>query len=81
VVDEVALVEALESGHLAAAGLDVFVGEPYASPRLLGSPHLVLLPHIGSATFGTRRRMTELACNGLCEVLAGREPPNLVAAP
>ena len=70
----------LESGHLGAAGLDVFVGEPYASPRLLQSPHLVLLPHIGSATFGTRRRMTELACRGLCDVLAGREPPNLVTA-
>jgi glyoxylate reductase len=80
VVDEEALVEALESGHLGAAGLDVFVGEPHASPRLLRAPHLVLLPHIGSATFGARRRMTELACNGICEVLAGRQPPNLVAA-
>lgn len=79
VVDEEALAQALESGHLSAAGLDVFVGEPHISPRLLAAPHLVLLPHIGSATFGARQRMTAMACHAIAQVLRGREPANSVA--
>jgi glyoxylate reductase len=78
IVDEDDLVDALEDGTLAAAGLDVFENEPRPNPRLLGSPHLVLLPHVGSATVETRRRMTELACRGTCEVLAGHRPFNAV---
>lgn len=81
VLDEDALADALTSGHLAAAGLDVFQGEPTVAPRLLQAPHLILLPHIGSATYGTRRRMTEMACQAICDVLAGRQPANLVVAP
>lgn len=78
VVDENALVDALESGRLYAAGLDVFDGEPAVNPRLLSAPRVTLLPHIGSATIGTRTRMARLACQGVVDVLAGRTPPNAV---
>jgi glyoxylate reductase len=78
VVDEEALVDALESGTIQAAGLDVYDGEPTVNPRLLGAPRVTLLPHIGSATVGTRTRMARLASQGVCDVLAGRTPPNLV---
>ena len=78
IVDEDALVDALTSGHLAGAGLDVFEGEPNVSPRLLSAPRLTLLPHIGSATWATRAAMTQLACQGVVDVLAGRTPANLV---
>ncbi len=78
VVDEDALVDALESGRLHGAGLDVYDGEPTVNPRLLAAPRITLLPHIGSATIETRTRMARLACQGVCDVLAGRTPPNLV---
>jgi len=78
VVDENALVDALEAGTLFAAGLDVFDGEPVVNPRLLTAPRATLLPHIGSATIATRTRMARLACQGVCDVLAGRTPPNAV---
>ena len=78
VVDEEALADALETGSIYAAGLDVFDGEPKVNPRLLGAPRTTLLPHIGSATIGTRTRMARLACQGVCDVLAGRTPPNEV---
>ena len=78
VLDEDALVDALESGALYAAGLDVFVGEPTVNPRLLSAPRATLLPHIGSATIATRTQMARLACQGVTDVLAGRTPPNRV---
>jgi glyoxylate reductase len=78
IVDEDALVDALISGHLAGAGLDVFDGEPHVSPRLLAAPRLTLLPHIGSATWATREAMARMACQGVVDVLAGRVPANLV---
>jgi lactate dehydrogenase-like 2-hydroxyacid dehydrogenase len=78
VVDENALVDALESGSIYSAGLDVFDGEPKVNPRLLTAPHATLLPHIGSATIATRTRMARLACQGVCDVLADRKPPNAV---
>lgn len=78
VVDEDALVDALESGSIYSAGLDVFDGEPKVNPRLLTAPRATLLPHIGSATIATRTRMARLACQGVCDVLAGRTPPNAV---
>ncbi|HEX4430712.1 MAG TPA: D-glycerate dehydrogenase [Frankiaceae bacterium] len=78
VVDEVALAIALERGVIFGAGLDVYEREPSVHPRLLAAPHTVLLPHIGSATEKTRRRMAQLACEGAVAVLAGRQPPNLV---
>jgi glyoxylate reductase len=83
VVDEDALVDALESGSIYAAGLDVYDGEPRVNPRLLSAPRTTLLPHIGSATIATRTRMARLACQGVVDVLAGLSPPNIVlpAAP
>jgi glyoxylate reductase len=80
VVDEEALAEALEDGTIFGAGLDVYEGEPTVNRRLLAAPHLVLLPHIGSATVQTRTKMAALAVRGACDVLAGRQPPNLVTA-
>jgi glyoxylate reductase len=78
VVDEEALAVALEEGRLFGAGIDVYQREPDVHPRLLAAPHAFLLPHIGSATWATRRRMTELACEAVVAVLEGRTPPNLV---
>jgi glyoxylate reductase len=80
VVDEDALVDALEKGTLYGAGLDVYDGEPNINPRLLTAPRTTLLPHIGSATIATRTRMAQLACQGVCDVLEGRTPPNAVSA-
>jgi len=79
VVDEVALADALERGALFGAGIDVYEREPAVHPQLLAAPHTVLLPHIGSATEQTRRRMAELACEGVVAVLAGERPANLVS--
>jgi glyoxylate reductase len=74
VVDEAALAEALETGVIAAAGLDVFEAEPAVHPRLLAAPGTVLLPHIGSATVATRTAMTRLASASARAVLAGSLP-------
>ena len=79
VVDEQALAVALEDGTIFAAGIDVYEREPAVHPRLLAAPHAVLLPHIGSATEATRRRMAQLASDGVVAVLAGERPPNLVS--
>jgi lactate dehydrogenase-like 2-hydroxyacid dehydrogenase len=69
VVDESALAEALREGHLFAAGLDVYDGEPQVSEELLEAPRTVLLPHIGSATDATRRAMLECAAGKLALAL------------
>ncbi len=78
VIDEEALATALEDGTIFAAGLDVFEHEPEVHPRLLAAPRTVLLPHIGSASLATRRRMAEVACEGVVAVLAGERPEHLV---
>ena len=75
---EEALADALESGQLFGAGLDVFEGEPTINPRLLAAPGCILLPHIGSATVSTRLAMCELASRGVLAVLDGGQPDNLV---
>jgi len=78
VVDEQALVEALTSGRLAGAGLDVYENEPQISPQLLSLKNVVLLPHIGSATAETRTAMALLAVENAIDALSGRTPRNLV---
>jgi phosphogluconate 2-dehydrogenase/gluconate 2-dehydrogenase len=73
IVDESALVAALESGRLRAAGLDVFEREPLApSSPLAQLPNVVALPHAGSATVETRYAMCQLAVDNLISALAGR---------
>jgi glyoxylate reductase len=78
VVDETALVEALETGALTGAGLDVFVGEPRVNPRLTALSNVVLAPHAGSATYDTRTRMGDLVVANLLAFFEGREPPHRV---
>jgi glyoxylate reductase len=78
IIDEEALVAALQAGKLAGAGLDVFEHEPKVHPALIAMENVVLLPHIGSATAETRLRMALLASVNLLAALAGRRPPNLV---
>ena len=65
VVDQQALIEALENGTIAGAGLDVFEDEPRVPQRLLDLHKVVLTPHIGSATAATRQAMADLACKNL----------------
>jgi len=73
-IDENALATALADGRLAAAGLDVFEGEPKVNPRLLQLSNVALAPHLGSASRETRRAMGHLAIDNLIEALAGRDP-------
>lgn len=74
VVDEEALADALEQGHLAAAGLDVFEGEPVVRPRLLALPNVVLAPHLGSGTRETRHAMTRMVLEEIARVARGEAP-------
>ncbi|MBV9784827.1 MAG: D-glycerate dehydrogenase [Acidisphaera sp.] len=77
-IDDAALIAALKSGQVAAAGLDVYDGEPNVNPGYLALENVVLLPHLGSATVETRDAMGFLALDGIDAVLAGRTPKNLV---
>ena len=77
VVDEEALADALDAGRLFAAGLDVFEAEPRVHPRLAASPRVVLAPHLGSATVGTREAMGRLVVENVLAALSGRRPPTL----
>jgi lactate dehydrogenase-like 2-hydroxyacid dehydrogenase len=77
--DDAALVAALASGHVAAAGLDVFPDEPRVPEGYLALETVVLTPHIASATHETRDAMGFLALDGIDAVLAGRWPENIVA--
>lgn len=80
IVDEAALVRALKSGKLAAAGLDVFEREPEVHPGLLKLENVALLPHVGSATDSARRKMLETALRNCCAALRGDVPPNALNA-
>lgn len=79
VVDEAALVEALGSGKIAGAGLDVYEGEPRVSPGLLEMENVVLLPHLGSATTETRVAMGLRAFENLLAFFRGDRPRDRVA--
>jgi len=75
-VDEDALLAALESGQLFAAGLDVYRNEPHINPRFASLPNVFLSPHMASATVETRDQMGFTALDNVAAVLAGRIPPN-----
>jgi glyoxylate reductase len=79
VIDEAALVEALQQGRLAGAGLDVYEHEPRLNPGLVSLGQVVLLPHLGSATLATRVRMGMICLDNIDAVLNGRPAPNRVA--
>lgn len=73
-IDDEALISALRSGHVAAAGLDVYAGEPALDPRYRELPNTILLPHLGSATVGTRCAMGFRALDNLDAFFAGKPP-------
>jgi gluconate 2-dehydrogenase len=73
IVDDAALASALAARRIAAAGLDVFEGEPKVHPDLLTIPNVVLTPHIASATIPTRLAMANLAADNLIAVLTGKK--------
>ena len=81
IVDDAALAEALRDRTIAAAGLDVFEGEPSVTPALLTVPNVVLTPHIASATIPTRRAMADLAADNLISFLSGKGPLTPIVSP
>ncbi len=78
IIDEMALAEALEKGQIWGAGLDVYEREPEIEEKLLSLDNVVLLPHIGSATYETRLKMAMMAARNLVQGLKGERPENLV---
>jgi len=77
VVDEAALVHALESGKIAGAGLDVYENEPFIHPGLK-RPNVVLAPHIASASLETRAKMACIAAENVTAIFKGQRPPNML---
>jgi len=78
VVDDSALIEALRSGTISGAGLDVFENEPKFNPEFLGLKNVVLAPHIASSSKATRHKMAMLAAENLVAALTTGKPPNLL---
>jgi lactate dehydrogenase-like 2-hydroxyacid dehydrogenase len=78
IVDDAALIEALKARQIAAAGLDVYEGEPKLNPGFLTLDNVVLAPHIGSASQATRMKMVRLAVKNLTAILSGQRPPSLL---
>jgi glyoxylate reductase len=78
VVDEMALVRALQEGWIAGAGLDVFEYEPQVPPAFFTLDNVVLVPHVGSASVATRTRMAVMAAENLLAALRGERPPYVV---
>jgi glyoxylate reductase len=78
VVDEAALVDALNARKLAGAGLDVYEREPAVHPGLIQLPNVVLAPHIASATVRTRSEMSAMAARNMATAVRGGRPPNLL---
>ena len=79
IIDDAALIAALKSGHVAAAGLDVYDGEPRINPGYFAFENAVLAPHLGSATVETRNAMGFRALDNLDAFFAGRAPKDRVA--
>ena len=77
-VDDDALINALKNGRIAAAGLDVYTGEPRIHPDYLKLKSVFLLPHLGSATIETRNAMGFKAIDNLDAFFAGDEPPDRI---
>ena len=77
IVDEKALVRALEEKRIAGAALDVYENEPAVEPGLINLPNVVLTPHLGSAAFDTRDRIAGIVVENIVAVIEGRRPPNL----
>ncbi len=78
IIDERALVKALQTGTIASAGLDVYENEPLLEPELYESPNAVVAPHLGSATIGTRTKMGNMAVENCLAACRGERPANLV---
>jgi len=78
VVDEAALIQALQQGWIAGAALDVFEDEPHVPPALQAMENVVLVPHVGSASVATRTRMAVMAAENLMAVLRGEPTPYVV---
>lgn len=78
VIDEQALIEALKANQIFAAGLDVYEKEPLKESELFELDNVITLPHVGSATVATRRKMAELAYQNLVDALEGRVPRYVV---
>jgi lactate dehydrogenase-like 2-hydroxyacid dehydrogenase len=79
VVDEEALIKALQERTILSAGLDVFAREPHVPPELIAMEHVVLFPHLGSASVATRERMDQLVVDNLLAWAAGKPPLTPVA--
>jgi len=77
IVDEKALVRALEEKRIAGAALDVYEREPAVEPGLINLPNVVLTPHLGSAALDTRERVAGILVDNAIAVIEGRRPPNL----
>jgi glyoxylate reductase len=78
VVDEKALVRVLQAGGIAGAGIDVYEDEPAMAEGLAECSNALLLPHLGSATLGTRSAMSRIAAENMIALLHGQRPPNLL---
>jgi lactate dehydrogenase-like 2-hydroxyacid dehydrogenase len=74
VVDQDALIAALTERKILAAGLDVYANEPHVPPELMAMEHVVLLPHVGSASVHTRNAMNQLVVDNLIAWAAGKKP-------
>jgi glyoxylate reductase len=79
VIDEMSLIKALKNKWIAGAALDVFESEPLKiNSPLIGMENVVLLPHIGSATYQVRSKMSEIAAQNIIEILGGRKTPYMI---
>jgi len=79
VIDERSLIKALKNKWIAGAALDVFESEPLKNNSpLIGMENVVLLPHIGSATYQVRSKMSEIAAQNIIEILGGKKTPYMI---